>query len=188
MIWLSILAELILLGLALWVCAVIFKLFFVKGYRDYPPFVPSFGQTKKIEFKRLSDILKESQNSLNILDPGCGTADLIIRLAKKFPKHNFVGIEWNKGLYRAAKFKSRNLTNVTILCQDMFDYSFANTDIIVCFLMEPLMKRFGEKVKKEGKRGLIIYSNTFNIPNLPLDEEIKTRKFWLFGNLYIYKL
>lgn len=188
MIWLAVLAELILLVFALWVCLVIFKLFFVKGYRDYPPFVPSFGQTKKIEFEKLSALLQKNSNPLVVLDPGCGTADLIIKLAKKFPQHSFVGIEWNKGLYETAKLKSRKLSNVKLLCQDMFDYSFADADIIVCFLMEPLMERFGDKIKKEAKKGLVVYSNTFSIPNLPLDEEIKTRKFLLFGNLYVYKL
>ncbi len=188
MIWLAILLEVVLLGLALWLCLVIGKLFFVKGYRDYPPFVPSFGQTKKLEFAKISKLLQKSSVPLTVLDPGCGTADLLIKLAKAFPQHSFVGIEWNKGLYETAKFKSRKLTNVTLLCQDMFDYSFVKADIIVCFLMAPLMERFGEKIKSECKKGVVVFSNTFSIPNLPLTEEIKTRKFLLFGNLYIYKL
>lgn len=188
MIWFSIIANLILFVLTLYICVIIGKLFLVKGYRDYPPFVPTFGQTKKIEFDKISLILEKASKALTVLDPGCGTADLIIRLAKKFPQHNFVGIEWNKGLCRAAKFKSRNLNNVTVLCQSMFDFSFKDADIIVCFLMEPIMERLGEKIKKECKSGVTIYSNTFSIPNLPLKEEIKTRKFLLFGNLYIYKL
>ncbi|MBR4106601.1 MAG: class I SAM-dependent methyltransferase [Alphaproteobacteria bacterium] len=188
MIWLAILLEVVLLALALWLCLVIGKLFFVKGYRNYPPFVPSFGQTKKLEFARIAKLLKESSTSMTILDPGCGTADLLIKLAKAFPQHSFVGIEWNKGLYKTAKIKSRKLKNVTLLCQDMFDYSFADADIIVCFLMAPLMERFGEKVKSECKKGVLVYSNTFSIANLPLIEEIKTRKFLMFGNLYIYKL
>lgn len=188
MIWLAILFEVILLVLALWLCVVIGKLFFVKGYRDYPPFVPSFGQTKKLEFTKISKLLLESSAPMTILDPGCGTADLLIKLAKSFPQHSFIGIEWNKGLYKTAKMKSRKLTNITLLCQDMFDYSFADADIIVCFLMTPLMERFGKKVKDECKKGVVVYSNTFSIANLPLIEKIKTRKFLMFGNLYVYKL
>lgn len=188
MIWLAILADLIFLGLSFWIFVVMFKLFFVKGYRDYPPFVPTFGQAKKLEFNRLSEVLQNSKKSLIVLDPGCGTADLIIKLAKKFPQHSFVGIEWNKSLCRIARFKGRKLNNIKLLCQDMFDYSFADIDIIVCFLMDPLMERFGEKIKNEGKKGLTVYSNTFIIPNLEQVETIKTRKFFMFGNLYIYKL
>ncbi|MBQ9236078.1 MAG: class I SAM-dependent methyltransferase [Alphaproteobacteria bacterium] len=188
MIWLAIAIELILLVPAVLICIVMFKLLLVKGYRDYPPFVPSFGQTKKMEYQRLFEVLQQSTSKLKVLDPGCGTADLIIRLAKQFPQHQFVGIEWNKGLYKIAKLKSNRIDNVEILCQDMFDYSFADTDIIVCFLMEPLMEKLGRKIKSEGKSGLVVYSNTFKIPNLELKEKILTRKFLLFGNLYIYKL
>ena len=188
MIWLAILAEIVLLILALWVCCIVFKLYFVKGYSNYPPFVPTLGNVKKEEFLRLSSILKKTPKPLKILDPGCGTASLIAKLAKDFPQHSFVGIEWNKSLYKIAKFRNRNLPNVNILCQNMFDYSFKDIDIIVCFLMEPLMKRFGEKIKKEGKQGLVVYSNTFSIPNIPLYEKIKTKKFLVFGNLYVYKL
>lgn len=188
MIWLLILLEFILLVLSLWLCRIVFKLFFVKGYRDYPPFIPSFGQTRKIVLAQITENLKKNKHPLTILDPGCGTADVIINLAKKFPQHSFVGIEWNKSLYKTAKFKSRKLNNVKILYQDMFEYSFDKADIIVCFLMEPLMERFGEKIKAEGKKDLLVYSNTFCIPNLPLVEKIKTRKFFIFGNLYIYRL
>jgi len=188
MIWLAMLADLIFLILAFWIFVIILKLFFVKGYRDYPPFVPTFGQTKRLEFNKLSEVLQNSRKSLTVLDPGCGTAGLMIKLAKKFPQHNFVGIEWSKSLYRIASFRGRKLNNIKLLCQDFFDYSFADVDIIVCFLIDPLMKRFGEKIKNEGKKGLVVYSNTFIIPNLELAETIKTRKFFMFGNLYIYKL
>ena len=188
MLWFSIIANLILFVLTIYICVVIVKLFLVKGYRDYPPFVPSFGQTKRVEMNKIKEQLSQSKKNLTVLDPGCGTADLIISLAKQFPQHSFIGIEWNKSLSLIAKYKGRNLPNVTILCQDMFSCSFEKADIIVCFLIDPLMERFGEKIKKEGKKGLIVYSNTFSIPNLPLAEKIKTRKFFLFGNLYIYKL
>jgi SAM-dependent methyltransferase len=177
-----------LLLLLLYIYVILVKLFFVKDYKNYPPFVPSFGKIKKLEFIKISKQLEESKKSLTVLDPGCGTADLIIKLAKKFPKHKFVGIEWNKSLYNIAKLKSKNLPNFTVLNQNMFDCSFCNADIIVCFLITELMEKIGNKIKKEGKKGLMVYSNTFSIPNLELQEKITTRKIFLFSDLYIYKL
>ena len=109
--------------LLLYIYVILVKLFFVKDYKNYPPFVPSFGKIKKLEFIKISKQLEESRKSLTVLDPGCGTADLIIKLAKKFPKHKFVGIEWNKSLYNIAKLKSKNLSNFTVLNQNMFDCS-----------------------------------------------------------------
>ncbi len=67
--------------------------------------------------------------------------------------------------------------------KNFFDYPFNNADIIVCFLIDPLMKRFGEKVKKDCHKSVMVYSNTFKIPNLELVETVKLENF---GYLVIY--
>lgn len=70
----------------------------------------------------------------------------------------------------------------------MFEYDFSKADIIVCFLMDTLMEKFGEKVLQDNKKTQIVFSNSFKIPNLPLIEEIKTGKNLFFKNVYIYKV
>ena len=50
------------------------------------------------------------------------------------------------------------------------------------------MEKFGEKVLKDNKKTQIVFSNSFEIPNLPLLEEIKTGKNLFFKNVYIYKV
>lgn len=188
MIWIGVFFELLLLVFATSLLIIVMKLLFVKGYCDCPPYIPSFGQTKKEELLRISDVLSKATASMTIIDPGCGTAELIISLAKKFPQNKFVGIEWNKTICSIAKMRCNKLNNIEIICDNFFNYPFNNADIIVCFLMEPLMERFGKKVKKDCHKGVIVYSNTFKIPNLELIETVKTRKLWRFGNLHIYKV
>lgn len=166
---------------------VIFKLLSDKEYRNYPPYLPSFGQEKKIIIKEVEQILKDSTEPKTIIDPGCGTATLLIALAKKFPNHNFVGIEWEKTLYLTCKFRARNLKNLSIVQSDMFEYSFKKADIIVCFLMDQLMERFGNKVKEDAKKNLVIFSNSFEIPNIPLNKKIETKRFFFVKNVYVYK-
>ena len=195
MIWVAIFMELLLLAAAIWLYVIIIKLYLNKEYRECPPYVPSFGAEKKVIFERVSAKLAASKEKLTILDPGCGTGTLIIDLAKRFPNHCFVGIEWGKPAYLIAKRKASKLKNVTLLQQDMFTYSFAKADIIVCFLMQPLMERFGKKLLSDCReKETTVYSNTFYIPNLKPVEKISTekssfiKKFALIKNVYVYKL
>ena len=180
--------NIICMVLLVWIWIAIIKLYTNKHYRECPPYVPSFGIEKKIIINRTAEILKKTNRKLIILDPGCGCGSLLLKLAKKFPEHQFIGVEWGKFAALIAKFRARKLKNVQILCQDLFEYDFSQIDIIVCFLMDTLMEKFGNKVLKEHKKAQIIISNTFEIPNLPLYEEIKTGKCFFFKNVYIYKL
>lgn len=180
--------NIICMVLLAWIWIAIIKLYTNKHYRECPPYVPSFGIEKKIIINRTAEILKKTNRKLIILDPGCGCGSLLLKLAKKFPEHQFIGVEWGKFAALIAKFRARKLKNVQILCQDLFEYDFSQIDIIVCFLMDTLMEKFGDKVLKEHKKVQIIISNTFKIPNLPLYEEIKTGKCLFFKNVYIYKL
>ena len=182
------LAEIFLLFLIVWIYVVIFKVLFVKNYKDYPPYFPTFGRAKKIILNSVAQQLKKSLKPGSVVDPGCGTASMIYKLAKKLPKHCFTGIEWNWLLYKIAKIRCRKLKNVNILYQDLFDYSFEDTDIVICFLLEPLMLRFGKKLKKEAKKDLTVYSHIFQIPNLTLVEEKKSGKYFSFEKVYIYKV
>ena len=188
MYWFAIFMNILLILALAWMWVVIIKLFLNKEYRNCPPYVPSFGHEKRIIVSRVTELLKNADRKMKILDPGCGTGSLIIDLAKKFPEHEFVGIEWNRLASNIARYKTRKLKNVTILQQDMFTHSFKDADVIVCFLMQPLMERFGNKVKEDAKSGLVIFSNSFYIPNIELAEKIETGKFFFIENVYIYKL
>ena len=180
--------NLLILVALVWMWVVIIRLYIDKNYRDCPPYIPSFGKEKKIIIDNVSNILKNSKKQMVILDPGCGTGALLINLAKNFREHHFIGIEWNKFSCWLCRLRARKLNNIEFICEDMFNYNFGDADIIVCFLMDPLMKKFGEKILHDNKKSQTIFSNTFKIPNLPLLEEIKTGKMFLFKNVYIYKL
>lgn len=180
--------NIVCICLLIWIWTAIIRLYTDKHYRECPPYVPSFGAEKKIITANVREILKKSTRPLTILDPGCGCGSLIVKLAKEFPEHRFIGVEWGKFAANMARLKTRKLKNTEIICQDMFEYDFGQADIIVCFLMDTLMEKFGEKVKADHKKPQIIFSNTFAIPNLPLFEEIKTGKCLFFKNIYIYKL
>lgn len=188
MIWLAIFLDLVLLFFAFMICGIIIKLLFVKGYKNYPPFVPTFSRARQIEVSKIASLLQNSSKQKLVVDAGCGTAGILKKLAKEFPQHKFVGIEWNKTLSKIAKFKNRKLKNIEILCQDLFEYNFANVDIVICFLLEPIMPKFETKLLKENNNGKEVFSFIFKFPNIKATEEIVTSKFLPFAKLYTYKL
>jgi hypothetical protein len=70
----------------------------------------------------------------------------------------------------------------------MFKHDFGQADIVVCFLMPEMLQKFSQKLMKHRKKEQIIFSNSFQIPNLDLMEEVKTGKGLLFKNVaVVYK-
>ncbi len=188
MIWFAVFIYALLIAALIWIWVDIIRLFVNKDFRKCPPLVPSFGKQKKIIIERINVLLQESVQPLNVLDPGCGTGTLLIELAHKHPRHHFVGIEWNRFTAAIAAFRTRKLTNVQIIRQDMFNCSFKDFDIIACFLMQPLMERFGQKLQTDASKGTVIYSNSFYIPDFRADEIIEVKGFYKFNNIYVYRI
>ena len=182
------LLNLLLILALVWYCVIVLRLLFGAEYKKYPPFIPSFGKEKVVMIHEVRKKLNLSKNQLVVLDPGCGTGTLLLELAKEFPNHKFIGIEWNIIIAKIFSFRARKFDNIKIICDNMFNHNFGNADIVTCFLMDSLMKKFGQKVLNDNKKPQTIISNTFKIPNLPLVKEIKTGDKKLFKNIYIYKL
>ena len=187
MIWFAIFLYAVLLGALIFIWVDIIKLYINKDFRKTPPLVPSFGQQKRIILERISVQLEQSSKPLKILDPGCGTGTLLVALAKQFPQHQFVGIEWNPITFKIAQLRCRKYNNISLIQQDMFTYSFFGFDIIACFLMQPLMEKFGQKLVQD-KVSALIYSNSFYIPQFKAYEMVEVKGFYKFNNVYIYKM
>ncbi len=179
--------HIILLAALIYIWTLIIRLIINPHFRECPPFIPSFGKQKKFILARMKDEIEKKGGNISILDPGCGIATLLISLAKKYPDCNFVGIEWRKITAKIAQLRTHNLKNVKIVCQDFFDYPFNDFQIIVCFLMQPIMQELGEKIKNECQSGTIVISNTFYFPQIKPDELIKINGLYKFNDVYIYK-
>ena len=186
-IWVGIFLNLLLILALVYFIYDIFRLFTNAKFRQCPPYVPSFGRQKDIIIERTSALLAGSSKQMQVLDPGCGTGTLLIKLAKKFPEHRFVGIEWRKTTAAIARLRTRKIKNIEIIQDDMFNQSFSDFNIIICFLMQPLMARFGEKLKQDCKPGTIVFSNSFYIPDEEPAEKIETDGVYKFKDVYVYR-
>lgn len=182
------LLDFLIVAAMIWFCIIVVRLLVSEEYRKYPPFVPSFGKEKSVLIEEVRKVLKKSKKQLTILDPGCGTGTLLLSLSKEFPNHKFVGIEWNKIVAKICAIRAWRRKNLEVVCDDMFKHDFGRADVIVCFLMPEMLDRFSKKLIADNVKKQIIFSNSFQIPNLELEKEIATGKGLLFKNLYIYNL
>ncbi|MDR1694430.1 MAG: methyltransferase domain-containing protein [Lactobacillaceae bacterium] len=165
----------------------IFMLYYVisSGFLVYPPIVISTGKAYEKIVEYITKHLT-GDSKLNIVDAGCGIGTLIVPLAKKSPNHNFIGIEWAVLPYLIAKFRARNIPNLTIIKKNMFKYSFSDMDVVICFLIPHIMQRFSDKCNKELKDGSYVLSNRFKMKNMDLIEEFDFKNN--FSYLYVYKI
>lgn len=166
----------------------IYNSLFSSKFGKYPPFVPTDRKRKILTIDKVSSILKASKKQLTFLDAGSGVGTILIPLAKKFPNHNFIGIEWNKIPYLVSKFRSTKLKNIKLINEDMLKQNFNDVDIIYCYIVKNFEKPLSDKILSEMKKGSIIIANGVKFDNMSIIDEIKIKDRWLSNSIYIHEL
>lgn len=70
---------------------------------------------------------------MTVLDPGCGSGGLIIKLAKEFPEHKFIGIEWSKFASKVATFKTRKRKTLQLFAKICLNMIFQKQILLFAF-------------------------------------------------------
>ena len=119
------------------------------------------------------------------MDLGSGWGTLLIPLAKKFPQHRFIGIEYAYIPYLVSKFRSKKIPNLIFYRQNFFNTDISDADIILLFLLNHVMPKVSVKCQKETKKGTLFYVNRFPMKNMKLEKEIYLgSKYDIY---YVYK-
>ncbi len=147
-----------------------------------PPYVPTSG-------KLIKDILKKSglKKGEVFYELGSGDGRVTMIAAKDF-EAKAVGVEFNPVLILYSKFISRikNVPNAKFVMQDLYKTDLSRADVIFLFLLPSMLKKLNPKLLKECKKGTVIVSHGFKIPDFEakLKEKIDARPF----PTYFYKL
>ncbi|MGI2329540.1 class I SAM-dependent methyltransferase [Planococcus sp. YIM B11945] len=92
---------------------------------DEEKHAPTVAETSRLlevlALPKMSRVLKEKKGGL-VLDIGCGEAGYIKKLAERFPKTQFQGIEISPTVTETAKNLTADLANVEIKNADLWDY------------------------------------------------------------------
>ena len=123
---------------------------FIKcGCGKYGPFVSSYGKIKEDILDEARKVLKKSKKPLKVTDLGCGSGALLIPLAKEFPQHEFVGLEWDVVPLTMGKIKARGLKNIRFVKGDYMKTNHSDMDLIMCYVLKVTGEPLGKKLAKE---------------------------------------
>ena len=163
----------------------IFSFFYFKGWHN-PPYIPSFGCTKKTLIAEVSKLLKTSKNPLNIADLGCGDGTLLSALAPKFPKHKFFGYEWDPLPFNIAKRRLRKYKNTSIIRADLMKENLKHLDIALCYLAH--IPGLGDRLKVALKPSALVISEVFEIKGWKPYKIIHSRLLGFHSKIFIYRV
>ena len=80
------------------------------------------------------EFLSNSKDNLKIIDFCTGSGCILLSIAKKFPNHEYIGLDKSELAIKTAKKnrKSLGLKNVQFLNQDIFKYNRSKADLLLC--------------------------------------------------------
>ncbi len=80
------------------------------------------------------EFLSKSKDSLKIIDFCTGSGCILLSIAKKFPNHEYIGLDKSELAIKTAEKnrKSLGLKNVQFFNQDIFEYNKSKADLLLC--------------------------------------------------------
>jgi release factor glutamine methyltransferase len=80
------------------------------------------------------EFLSNSKDNLKIIDFCTGSGCILLSIAKKFPNHEYIGLDQSELAIKTAEKnrKSLGLKNVQFFNQDIFEYNKSKADLLLC--------------------------------------------------------
>lgn len=183
---------LVLLALIIGIGALVYVVYqfysFIKcGCGKYGPFVSSYGKIKEDILDEARKVLKKSKKPLKVTDLGCGSGALLIPLAKEFPQHEFVGLEWDVVPLTMGKIKARGLKNIRFVKGDYMKTNHSDMDLIMCYVLKVTGEPLGKKLAKEIKETTVVISEMFPLGHLEEVKQIQSSIYGVPEKIFIYK-
>jgi len=159
------------------------------GCGKYGPFVSSYGKIKEDILNEARAILKKSKKSLKVTDLGCGSGALLLPLAKEFPNHQFIGLEWDIVPLTMGKIKAKmaGLNNITFVKGNYMKTSHADMDLIMCYVLKVTGEPLGKKLAKEIKETAVVISEMFPLGHLEETKVINSSLAGISEKIFVYK-
>jgi len=159
------------------------------GCGKYGPFVSSYGKIKEDILDEARTVLKKSKKTLKVTDLGCGSGALLLPLAKEFPQHEFIGLEWDVVPLTMGKVKAKmaGLKNITFVKGNYMKESHKDMDLIMCYVLKVTGEPLGKKLAKEIKETAVVISEMFPLYHLKEVKQIQSSLAGIPEKIFIYK-
>jgi release factor glutamine methyltransferase len=99
------------------------------------------------------EFLSKSKDNLKIIDFCTGSGCILLSIARKFPNHDYIGLDKSKLAIKTAEKnrKSIGLKNVQFFNQDIFKYNQSKADLLLCnppYLAKDEIENLEQSVKE----------------------------------------
>jgi hypothetical protein len=157
--------------------------FFNIIFRGYAPFISTKG---KVIIEIFSQIKFDENFKGKVYELGAGQAGFLRRFEEKYKNAELVGVEYSLIPYLISKFQLGLFgSKIIIQKKNFFKIDLSDADVIYCYLSSKTMKTLEKKFQKECKKGTVIISYQFIMPNLKPDKILELGEF---SRVYVYKI
>jgi SAM-dependent methyltransferase len=101
-----------------------------------------------------------------VVDLGCGSGGLLLRLAAARPDASFIGVEHAPLPWLVGWLRARHRPNVAIHHGDLWRADLASADVVYAFLSPAPMERLWAKACAELSPGAVLVANSFPVPGV----------------------
>lgn len=106
-----------------------------------------------------------------VVDLGSGDGEVVLYCAKNFRDGGnlWTGVEYNRWLVWIARMRSvrAGVSRVTSFRKmDLYKYPLASADVVFVCLVPSMLPRLEEQLKMQAKKGTLVISARFPLPNL----------------------
>ncbi len=157
------------------------------GCGKYGPFVSSYGKIKDDILDEARAILKKSKKKMKVTDLGCGSGVLLLPLAREFPEHEFVGLDWDIVPLMMGKIKARGLKNISFVKGDYMKTNHSDMDLVMCYVLKTTGVPLGKKLAKEIKDTAVVISEMFPLSALEETKQIESSIYGVKEKIFVYK-
>ena len=182
------------LALIIGFAAIIYLIYQVYSYircgcGKYGPFVSSYGKIKLDMIDEARTLLKKAKKHMKVTDLGCGSGALLLPLAKEFPEHEFIGLEWDAVPLTMGKIKAKlaGLNNIKFVKGDYMKDSHADMDIIMCYVLKVTGEPLGKKLAAEIKDTAVVISEMFPLGHLEEVKQIQSSLAGIPEKIFVYR-
>ncbi len=155
--------------------------FYNMVFRGYAPFI----STRKEVIDRIISELDLREDAI-VKELGCGKAGFLRALRKKYPKAHLLGYEYSLFPYLAGQIQnSFAKSHLHLFRENIFKTNICDADLVYCYLNIKTMKDLRQKFKQQCKKGTIIVSYQFPLPDMKPEKvvEVDGRK----DKVYFYR-
>lgn len=121
------------------------------------------------------------QGPQRIVEMGSGWGGLALTAAKMRPDCKITAIEYSVVPYLVSKLRlalDPSIKNLEFRQGDFFALSLRETDVILCYLLEPMLEKLKPKFKEELPAHAIIISNHYQVPGWTPAQTVSVDKFF----------